>query len=71
MRLCKRAHCAVKSWAIIGDDGSVKSEDLKAAFEAKGASVADAYVPEGKHFGFVSFTTQEDGEKYGTMMNGR
>ena len=53
-----------------GHDSSVKADDLKAAFEAKGATVVDAYVPEGKPFGFVSFGSQEDGEKYGTMMNG-
>ena len=51
---------------VIGDDpGSVKSDDLRAAFEAKGATVADAFVPEGKAFGFVSFSSQEEAEKYG------
>ncbi|GAV07821.1 hypothetical protein RvY_17612-3 [Ramazzottius varieornatus] len=54
----------------LGDDGTVKSDDLKAAFEAKGATVPDAFVPEGRHFGFVSFSSQEEGEKFGTMMNG-
>ena len=59
-----------KQIVYAGNDGSVKADVLKAAFEAKGATVVDAYVPEGKPFGFVSFSSQEEAEKYGTMMNG-
>ena len=55
----------------VGDDGSVKADDLKSVFEAKGATVADVYVPEGKPFGFISFNSQEDAEKYGAMLIGR
>ena len=57
--------------SVIGDDGSVKSDDLKSVFEAKGATVADVYVPEGKPFGFISFNSQEDAEKYGAILIGR
>ena len=60
-------HC----YTLAGNDGTVKSNDLKKAFEEKGATVVDCFVPEGKHFGFISFSSQEDAEKYGSMMNGR
>ena len=54
----------------LGDNHNFTKELIEGAFSAFGR-VTDAYVPEGKHFAFVTYETQEDAQKGGDSLNGR
>jgi hypothetical protein len=53
----------------LGEGHSITKEVLEGAFAAHG-NVTDAYVPDGKAFGFVTYGTQEEAEKGGEALNG-